>query len=311
MAVLSVETKKISELEAASSCANNDTFVLDTALSGTQKATFATVIDSIKSAMNVPAAADTLLANTSISTTYENEAAKVAASSTVYTAELRIRNLEKDARAIQGAIKYGDEQQLSDLLTAIRSNDPNAYCLGDYITASNIKWVVVAKNYYNETQISPYKSHAVLMSFESVGTRVFNSTATNAGGYNSSALKTWLEGDFYNSLPSALRSAIIEPSVTESTVGNAVTVARKIQLPGALQISGYDMSGEEFRVCGPQFSFISSRFIAGAGENAEFWTSTPRNESTVDVLAMNTAQCRITYGRASVSRGVRPIIVIG
>lgn len=311
MAILSVETKKISELEAASSCANNDTFVLDTALSGTQKATFSTVIDSIKSAMNVPTAADTLLANTSISTAYENEAAKVAASSTVYTAELRIRNLEKNARAVQGAIKYGDEQQLSDLLAAIRSNDPNAYCLGDYITASGVKWVVVAKNYYNEAQISPYKSHAVLMSFESVGNRAFNSAATIAGGYNSSALKTWLEGDFYNSLPSALRSAIIQPNVTESTVGDVITVARKIQLPGAIQIGGYNTEGEAFRICGPQFSFISSRFIAGAGGSSEIWTSTPRNGSTVDMIVMNSVQCRLTYGRASNSRAVRPIIVIG
>ena len=154
MAVLSVETKKISELDAALAVNGGDNFIVDTAANGTRKATFSAILASLKSELNVPTSANTLLSNESISSTYENNAAKVASSASVYTAEQRLTNAEKDLLFLQGAVAYNTEWTLANLLTAIRSNDPKAYSLGDYITASSKKWVVVAKNYYTSYNIS-------------------------------------------------------------------------------------------------------------------------------------------------------------
>lgn len=311
MAVLSVETKKISELEAASSCASNDAFVLDTALSGTQKLTYSNLVGSVKSTMNVPAVADTLLANTTISTTFENESAKVAASSTVYAAEKRLSNAEKDLLFMQGAVAYNDSWTLANLLAAIRSNDPKAYSLGDYITVDGKKWTIVAKNYYTSNNLATWKQHAVLMMYDSLENQIYNTTNTNAGGYNGSTIKTWLEGTFYNSLPSELRACILQVSVTESTMGANNVFTRSIQLPSIMQLTGTAQHAEPNRAFGPPFPVVHNALFLYGGSGAEYWTNTPVDGSTTNFGVYVAERQGINSGQSRYGRNVRPFIVIG
>lgn len=311
MAVLSVETKKISELEAASAVATSDNFIVDTALSGTQKATFGAVIDSVKSALNVPASADTLLSNESISTTYENVATKVAASSTVHTIETRTTNAEKDLRVLLGVQALNDSLQLSSLLTAIRSNDPRAYCLGDYITVNSKVWVVVAKNYYTSYNFSTYKQHAVLMMDNATEEQVYNTANTNAGGYNGSELRTWLEGTFYNSLPSDLRACILPVNVSESTMGSVNQFTRSIQLPSVMQLTGASQNAEINRSFGPPLPIIHNAGLLRGASATDYWTSTPVNDSTTHFAVYLANYQFVSGGQARYGRAVRPLIVIG
>lgn len=311
MPSVSVETKKISELEAASAVAASDNFIVDTALNGTQKATFGAVVDSLKSALNVPASASILLSNESISTTYENVATKVAASSTVNAIEVRTTNAEKDLLFLQGAKKFNDSWQLSDLLTAIRSNDPKAYCLGDYIAVNNKGWMVVAKNYYTAYNFSTYKPHAVLMMYEATEEKVYNTGNTNAGGYNGSELRTWLEGTFYNSLPSDLRACILPVTVSESTMGGLNQFTRSIQLPSVMQLTGTAQDAEAHRAFGPPLPIVHNAGFLRGGSAADYWTSTPVDGSTTNFAVYAANYQFATYGQARYGRAVRPFIVIG
>lgn len=311
MPSVSVETKKISELEAASAVAASDNFIVDTALNGTQKATFGAVVDSLKSALNVPASASILLSNESISTTYENVATKVAASSTVNAIEVRTTNAEKDLLFLQGAKNFNDSWQLSDLLTAIRSNDPKAYCLGDYIAVNNKGWMVVAKNYYTAYNFSTYKPHAVLMMYEATEEKVYNTGNTNAGGYNGSELRTWLEGTFYNSLPSDLRACILPVTVSESTMGGLNQFTRSIQLPSVMQLTGTAQDAEAHRAFGPPLPIVHNAGFLRGGSAADYWTSTPVDGSTTNFAVYAANYQFATYGQARYGRAVRPFIVIG
>lgn len=311
MAVLSVETKKISELDAASAVSASDNFIVDTALSGTQKATFNAVIDSVKSALNVPASANTLLSNESISTAYENVNTKVAASSTVHAIEARTTNAEKDMLFLQGAHTRNSSLLLSSLLSAIRSNDPRAYSLGDYITVNNKVWVVVAKNYYTAYNFTTYKQHAVLMMYDATEEKVYNTANTNAGGYNGSELRTWLEGTFYNSLPSDLRACILPVTVSESTMGGLNQFTRSIQIPSVMQLTGSAQNAEVNRSFGPPFPIVHNAGFLRGGSAAEYWTSTPVDGSATNFAAYLANYQFVSSGQARYGRAVRPFIVIG
>ena len=314
MAVLSVETKKISELDAALAVNGTDNFIVDTATNGTRKATFSAILASLKSELNVPTSANTLLSNESISTTYENSAAKVASSASVYTAEQRLSNVEKDLLFIQGAVAYNTEWALADLLTAIRSDNPKAYSLGDYITVSSKKWVVVAKNYYTVYNIPTYKPHAVLMMYDVIDSagRVYNTANTNTGGYNGSELKTYLESTFYNSLPSALRSAIIAvQKVQESTKGALAEFTRSIQLPSVMQLTSSAQLAENQRNFGPPFACVNNALFLYGDGGYDYWTSIPAADSTTNFAAYLAERQFVSSGQARYTRCVRPFIVIG
>ena len=314
MAVLSVETKKISELDAALAVNGTDNFIVDTATNGTRKATFSAILASLKSELNVPTSANTLLSNESISTTYENNAAKVASSASVYTAEQRLSNVEKDLLFLQGAVAYNTEWALADLLTAIRSDNPKAYSLGDYITVSSKKWVVVAKNYYTIYNIPTYKPHAVLMMYDVIDPagRVYNTANTNTGGYNGSELKTYLESTFYNSLPSALRSAIIAvQKVQESTKGALAEFTRSIQLPSVMQLTSSAQLAENQRNFGPPFACVNNALFLYGDGGYDYWTSIPAADSTTNFAAYLAERQFVSSGQARYTRCVRPFIVIG
>lgn len=205
MAVLSVETKKIAELDAVTAVNGNDTFIIDTIANGTQKLTFSALVNSLET----------------------TDSGKL------------VQSIKKDMQFAFGFVPYNDEVTLSNLLTAIRSGDPFAYNLGNYLTINSKKWVVIEKNYYSSIITST--PHALLMMYDSIDDtgQMYNSTATNAGGYGSSALKTYLEGTFWNSLPSEFRSAIATVNnIRESTKGAAPYSQRKIQIPNVKQIVG-------------------------------------------------------------------------
>lgn len=311
MAVLSVETKKISELEAATTLNANSLFVADMPTVGTQKLAYSDLVGNIKDSLQIPRAANAV-ATSAIATEYTNSQTQVAAASQGYALNKIATAISKDLAVMQGAAGFGSSYTISDLLAAIRSDDIYAYCLGDYVTINNIKWVVMAKNYYSSLYISPYKSHAVLMATANVGTtQKMNSTSTNAGGYPATALKTWLESTFYNSLPSAVRSATIAVSGKESDMSTMVSYSsRRIQLPSNVQLGCYE-GAELFRAWNLKFPGSGSTRLLSGEDDESYWTSTPQGGTTNTFLVYTAAENRLSYGQAQVARAVRPFIVVG
>lgn len=276
MSTLSIETKKISELNAASAVSGNDTFIVDTAANGTQKLTFSALVSSLE-------------------TTDNNKL---------------VQSIKKDMQFALGFVAYNNEVTLSNLLTAIRSGDPFAYNLGDYLTINSKKWVVIEKNYYSPIVTST--PHALLMMYDCIDTtgQMYNSTATNAGGYGSSALKTYLEGTFWNSLPSEFRSAIATVSnIRESSKTSAPYSQRKIQIPSIKQIAGtseYAETGKAFYqrfLCAQNALFLY-------GDYNDFWLSTPDANNNTNFGIFNAASLCASTLAANNARCVRPFVVV-
>ena len=72
-----------------------------------------------------------------------------------------------------------------------------------------------------------------------------NSTDTNSGGWNSSAMKSWLNGTFYNALPSDLKNVITactkytdNTGGGSNTSGNVTSTSQKIWLLAEFEVFG-------------------------------------------------------------------------
>lgn len=277
MAVLSVETKKISELDAAAAVSGNDAFLVDTTANGTQKLTFSALVSSLEAT----------------------------------DSDKLVQSIKKDMRFAFGFVAYGAEVALSNLLTAIRSGDPFAYNLGDYLTINGRKWVVIEKNYYNS--IVTGTPHALLMMYDCIDTtgQMYNSSATNAGGYGSSALKTYLEGTFWNSLPSDFRNAITTVSnIRESTKSSSPYSQRKIQIPSVKQIAGTAEYAENERAYYQRFLCAQNAHFLYGGDHKDFWLSTPDANNNTNFGIFVCQSLNASSLGANNARCIRPFVVL-
>lgn len=147
-------------------------------------------------------------------------------------------------------------------------------------------------------------------------TRAMNSTATNVGGWNSSALRTWLNGDFYNSLPSSVKP-YVKDRTFQTSQGNGSTSLQsatdKIWLPREYEIFGartYATETEHTQGGAEQFSIFSTsanriKTQGKAGETCTWWESSPFANSNVHFCAVLNTGAANYYG-ASDAFGVAP-----
>lgn len=309
MAVLSVETKKISELDAASAITDSSLFVVDVPSVGTQKLEYSALAGNIKSSLGVDAD-DTVLPASAVASVYSDDPGQIAPASQAYDLNNRLNVIERENDCIAGARLYGIEWALADLLTEIRASRFNSFAIGDYILANSKHWCVVAKNFFcNSNSITNPASHphAVLMPYESLGSYAYNSSNTNSGGYEASELKTTIEGTVYNALPSALRSACLDVKQYESTKSGFGQKTRKIRLPNEIQVFGSRIYGVANGAVTQQFPLCRAlRFMAN-----DTWLVDPADSNTTGFLAYATTYQRTQQYNASTSKNIRPFIVIG
>ena len=178
--------------------------------------------------------------------------------STSITATLTATPLE-DAEATGGspASKVaGDPESFSTdswatIKKAVQDNNTSVYNVGDTktVTISGTDYTVRIANKstaancgnldYSETACG-----CVVEFAEIVKKRAMNSSVTNVGGWPGSELHTYLEGDFYNSLPSDLK-VVIEPTRVISGHGsndstNFVSENQKLYLLSGVEVFGAD-----------------------------------------------------------------------
>lgn len=311
MAILSVETKKISELEAATTLNANSLFVADMPTVGTQKLSYSDLVGNIKDSLQIPRAADAV-ATSAIATAYTNSQTQITAASLGYDLNARLTVIERENDCINGVLPYGVELQLSDLLAWIRANQFYKFAIGDYITVNGEKWCVAAKNYWQSGVVPDDVKHVVLMPLDRLGGANtgyrYNSTNTNTGGFNSSELKTTLTTTIYNALPSALRAACLDMYTYESTKSSNARYTRKIKLPNEKQAFGSTLFAPYLGASYQQLPLCRSLHFLGA---SSFWLLDPDDESAAQFLYYNQGYQSIRPQNASSTAGVRPIITVG
>lgn len=117
-------------------------------------------------------------------------------------------------------------------------------------------------------------------------TRQMNSSQTNSGGWNSCAMRSWLNSTFYNSLPDDLRG-LIATHETKASVGSQSsslqTASDKIWLPREYEVFGsttYAASSEHTAGGAEQFAIYADasnriKTLGKTGATSVWWLASP------------------------------------
>ena len=141
---------------------------------------------------------------------------------------------------------------------AVQNNNTSAYNVGDTksvtINGNNYMVRIVNKTIGehcgdNDTEYSQTACGFVVEFADIVEQRAMNSTDTNVGGWPATEMRTYLNGTFYNSLPSDLQ-AVIKPTRVISGHGSYdstnSTTTDKLYLLSSEEVYGIDDGGNHF-----------------------------------------------------------------
>lgn len=244
-----------------------------------------------------------------------------------YTVQLKSGNtVQYSTEILLGYGEYREVEVGMNKNTALGiKNIVNAGLEGTYFTAgdtvtfkensANAVYDVVAVDYrhsvYGHNVI--FQRHACLNT-----TRQMQTSNTNAGGYNSTLIKTFLDGEFYNSLETDLKNAIKEYSY-QGSVGNQSanlqTEKHKVWLPVEFNVFGattYAAGSERTTGGAEQFAYYATaanRVKAANGASCAWWLSSPSVSGSTGFCLVDTSGAASNFG-ASNSFGVAPCFMI-
>lgn len=141
-------------------------------------------------------------------------------------------------------------------------------------------------------------------------TRAMNNTDTNVGGFTSSAMYTWLQGDLYNSLPADLKTVIKAVDKKTSAGSQSSTIntnSMKIFLFSEVECFGtttYSFSGEGSQY--PIFTDAASRTkkLSNGSGSAEYWWERSPHTSNSTIFCVVNGSGDATNYFASYTSGV-------
>lgn len=146
---------------------------------------------------------------------------------------------------------------------------------------------------------------------------VMNSTATNVGGWNGSQMRTYLNETVYPTLPSDLKSVIVEKTHMR-TAGNQstslVSASDKLWLPTTWEVSGISSTeGADYNIYYSIFPDSNSRKKHRKSEPTsarEWWLSSPIGNNSTNFQSISTYGSN-TGENANLSRGVALCFRVG
>ena len=138
--------------------------------------------------------------------------------------------------------------------TAVRNNNTSAYSVGDTkeVTINNKNYTLRIANKTtgehcgdNDTAYSQTACGFVVEFAEVVEKRVMNSTNTNVGGWPATEMRTYLNGTFFNSLPSDLKSVIKSTRVISGYGSNGTDSTNFTTTDNLYLLSGVEVFGSD------------------------------------------------------------------
>ena len=329
MSVLSVQTKKIPELQATTDLVESDMIVVELADGGTRKMTYGDFLSVIRQSLIIGtggSAPDGVLTMENISDVQTADGTKVPASALIKEMNDLATVMYREQMAPYGY--FGIEQDLDQLMEWVRAEEWNKFAIGDYFidTRTNgqqVMWEIADKNGYlycgdqNNGLVDP---HIICIPRDCLNdTTQFNSTNTNTGGYAASLMPAYLE-TVLNTFSTKLKGYITETRILENNKGAWAWASRKITLPSTLEVLGHAGWADAFSggpVCHSLALFTggNAHVLKGRGFNKSevqrqwWWLRDPLGSSTASF-------CDVYYSgfssghNASYSGGVAPRIVL-
>ena len=157
-----------------------------------------------------------------------------------------------------------------------------------------------------------------------ITTQGMNSTQSNVGGWPTKSMRTYINNDIYNALPTVLKDAIIDTSVVsghESGVANNYTSNDKLYLLSSVEVYGSNISSDSLTTSNTrQLDYyddisVTSSSYAGAikqynESDASWWLRSAASNNQTSFMAVNNNGSSTVY-TANTAYGVSPAFRIG
>lgn len=324
MSVLSVQTKKIPELQSTTSLGNNDMLVVELADGGTKKMTYGSLIAVIQASLKGDEDVTLTIAN--ISSVQTDAEGKVPASALLKEVSDAFEIMKREVMAPYGY--FGIEQNIDTLMGWVRAGQWDKFAIGDYFidTRSNgqkVMWEIADKNGYlhcGDQGNGLTANNIICIPRDCLEeTQKFNNTNTNTGGYAASlmpaALKT-IAGTF----SSKLQSYMTTVRRLENNKGTFVWASRRIMLPSVTELLGHQGFSDAYSggpVCHSLALYTggNAHLMKGRGFNRSattrqwYWMEDPSALNTAGFCLVDT-NGGSRYISASGAGGLAPQIVL-
>lgn len=322
MSVLSVQTKKIPELQATTGLVGNDMIIVELADGGTRKMTYGNLIAVIQASLKGDE--DAMMTIASISSIQTDEAGKVPSSALLKGMNDDFAIMKREIMAPYGY--FGIEQNLDTLMGYVRAGQWDKFAVGDYFidTRTNgqkVMWEVADKNGYLHCGDTPLESNNIICVPRDCleETQQYNTSNTNTGGFAASLMPAALE-TIAGTFSAKLQGYMATVKRLENNKGGWAWASRRISLPSVNEMLGHQGWADSFSggpVCHSLALFTggNAHVMKGRGFNKSaasrqwYWLADPS--------ASNTAYfCYVyyygysSYTLASYANGLAPLIVL-
>lgn len=324
MSVLSVQTKKIPELQSTTSLGNNDMLVVELADGGTKKMTYGSLIAVIQASLKGDE--DAMLTIANISSVQTDAESKVPASALLKEVSDAFEIMKREVMAPYGY--FGIEQNIDTLMGWVRAGQWDKFAIGDYFidTRSNgqkVMWEIADKNGYlhcGDWGNGLTANNIICIPRDCLEeTQKFNDTNTNTGGYAASLMPAALE-TIAGTFSSKLQSYMTTVRRLENNKGTFAWASRRIMLPSVTELLGHQGFSDAYSggpVChslalytGGNAHLMKGRgFNKSAGARQWYWMEDPSGLNTASFCIVTTGG-NSYYDSASRAYGLAPQIVL-
>lgn len=324
MSVLSVQTKKIPELQSTTSLGNNDMLVVELSDGGTKKMTYGSLIAVIQASLKGDE--DAMLTIANISSVQTDAEGKIPSSALLKGMNDDFAIMKREIMAPYGY--FGIEQNLDTLMEWVRAGQWDKFAIGDYFidTRTNgqkVMWEIADKNSfsYRNSQSSGSTVNSIICIPRDCleEAQKYNTSTTNVGGFAASLMPAALE-TIANTFSSKLQSYMTTVQRNENNKGEFGSNFRRIMLPSVTELFGHQGFSDAYsggQVCHSLALYTggNAHLVKGKGFNKsnaskqEYWTEDPSALNTENFCIVGTSGHSF-HAKASFSNGLAPLIVL-
>ena len=310
MSVLSVQTKKIPELQATTDLVESDMIVVELADGGTRKMTYGNLIAVIKASLEYPDEA--VLSMADVVDVQTNDGTKIPTAKLVYDMYQADAVMRREMDCLNGIREKGNLIDIDTLMGYVKAGEHQKYAIGDYFEDNGVQWAVAARNWYPAWAFGDSVSrpeHIVCMPVNFLATSYqFKTTNTNTGGYAGSLMPANMETEF-GKLGSKVKAYCKQTRIYENNKSAWAAATRSMRLPTIVEVTGnqgWANEGYSGGVCSQLPLCRNSLFRI---RSTWYWCLDPSSSDTTTFCFVGNIgySCNIN---ASDSGRVRPLIVL-
>lgn len=310
MSVLSVQTKKIPELQATTGLVGSDMIVVELADGGTRKMTYSDFITTIKASLEYPEEA--VLSMADVVDVQTDDGTKIPTAKLVYDMHQIDVVTRREMDCLNGIREKGNLIDVDTLMGYVRAKKHHKYAIGDYFEDNGVQWAVAARNWYPAWAFGDRVArpeHIVCMPVDPLATSYqFNTTNINTGGYAASLMPANMETEF-GKLGSKVKAYCKQTRIYENNKGAWAAIMRNMRLPTIVEVTGnqgWANEGYSGGVCSQLPLCQNSLFRI---RSKWYWCLDPSSANTRNFCFINYTGGSGYYD-ASGSGRVRPLIVL-